>query len=549
MTAASGGPDRAGRVSLFGRRLPSPATLGIVLSGATGFFLGMPNATLHLPLLALLYPCCLYLLGRRAQSGRKALGRGWLLGLAANTAGLYWLVFPMHDVAGIPFALALPAVLLLCSYFACYAGLAALAAHRLALFLAGKRGGTLLTPLFAGLAYAGFEVWCGLLFSGFPWLSLGTAFGFSPLWIQTASLVGCFGLSAVAASAACLAAEGLLAPRTQRRAAFALGAALLASLPAYGLFRFAREHRDPDERTLSVLMVQGNIDQSQKWLPAFQKGTLDIYLRLSREALAAYAAENGGRKPDAVLWPETAMPFYFDLHPEYAERLYAFAAETQTHLAFGSLGIERKSGEQAALKNRLYLIAPNGLPAGWYDKRHLVPFGEYTPFAADIPLLRNLLQGLDFSAGTVTEPLRVNPDGGASSLGVLVCYEAIFPSLAQERVEHGADVLVNVSNDGWFRDSSAPRQHLAHVALRAVEQERPVLRATNTGITAAFDAYGRITAKAPGLFTQATLIAQALPGNTVTVYHRLHPLPEALFTALALLSLLAYKRKKSITGT
>lgn len=533
---------RTARASLLsclrGGPMP-PATPGLILFGCAGFFFGMPNGVIHLPLLALLYPCCLYLLARQAETGGAALRRGWLLGLAANTAGLYWMVFPMHDVAGIPFFLAVPAVLLLFSYFACYAALSAFAAWSLARLFDGKGAAALLLPpLLAGFAFAGFEVWCGYLFTGFPWLSFGTAFGFSPSWMQAASLFGGFGLSALAAAAACLAAEGVLARPKTRRLAFALGAALLTALPAYGFWRLAALPEADDNRPLRALMVQGNIDQNQKWLPAFQKSTLDLYISLSRQGLSDFAASHGDAKPDLLLWPETAMPFYFDLHPEYAERLYSFAAAIQTHVAFGSLGIERNPGTAPALKNRLYLLSPHGFTAGFYDKRHLVPFGEYTPFAANIPFLRELLQGLDFSPGTVTEPLRIDLNGVFSSLGVLICYEAIFPSLAQERVKNGADVLVNVSNDGWFRNSSAPRQHLAHVALRAVEQHRPVLRATNTGFTATLDAHGRITANVPDLFVASTLSAEVFPRGETTVYHRLYPVPECILATLALFSLL-----------
>lgn len=551
-----------------GKRPPrlSPASLALIVLGAAGFFFGMPNAAIHLPLLALLYPCCLYLLARQVETGRDALLKGWLLGLCANTAGLYWMVYPMHDVAGVPFVLAAPAVLLLFSYFACYAALTAYAAWSLPrLFTGGGLASHLAPPLLAGLAFAGFEVWCGCLFTGFPWLSLATAFGFSPLWLQAASLIGGFGLSAAVAASACLAAEGMLAAGPPRRAAFALAAALLAALPLYGLSRLitspeASIHtsgqptsqipgqatgRTMDEtsgeRPLSAVMVQGNIDQNQKWAPAFQKGTLDLYMRLSREALADYRSGHGGETPDLLLWPETAMPFYFDLHPEYAEAMFRFAAEEKIHLAFGSLGIDRAEGSPAALKNRLYLLSSSGRKNGYYDKRHLVPFGEYTPFAADIPFLRELLQGLDFSSGAVTEPLRIDRNGVAASLGVLICYEAIFPSLAQERVEHGADVLVNVSNDGWFRDSSAPRQHLAHVTLRAVEQERPVLRATNTGFTVVVDAFGRVEGPLPALFAETARAVTVHPSSERTVYHRLHPLPEILLAALALFALFGYR--------
>lgn len=245
------------------------------------------------------------------------------------------------------------------------------------------------------------------------------------------------------------------------------------------------------------------------------------------------------------------MPFYFELHPDYAEALYRFSSDNNISLAFGSLGVHRHPTGEAKLNNRLYLLAPSKGMVGYYDKRHLVPFGEYMPFAADIPFLRNLLQGIDFSSGTVTEPLPVPMPGQRDAsdtpyrLGVLICYEAIFPSLAQERVKHGADILVNVSNDGWFRESSAPWQHLSHVAVRAVEQGRPVLRATNTGITAVFDARGRLAEHIDSLFTDATMYAEVNPCRETTLFHSLHPVPEISLAALALLSLFVYNWRRA----
>lgn len=539
-----------GGLSAF-RRL-SPLTLFIVLLGAAGFFFGMPNTVLHFPPLALLYPLCLYLLASLAPTGKLAFFHGWLLGLAAHTAGLYWMVYPMHDVAGIPFALAVPCVLLLFSYFACYGALACLAMRNLRLLFGapgpgstGRLASFLLPPLLGGLAFAGFEVLCGVLFTGFPWLNLSAAFGFSESWIQAASLFGGYGLSGLFAVAACLAAADLLAFPDRKRIALVLGAVVLFSIPGYGLLRLDKDRPEPSGPPLSLVMIQGNIDQNQKWLPAFQKGTLEHYITLSERVLRELHNADPRKATDLVLWPETAMPFYFELHPEYAERLYRFASDNQVGLAFGSLGVLRTAHQPARLNNRLYLLSPSGGIAGYYDKRHLVPFGEYTPFSADIPLLRDLLQGMDFSPGTVTEPIPLSTGKGIFSLGVLICYEAIFPSLAQERVEHGADILVNVSNDGWFRKSSAPWQHLSHVALRAVEQSRPVLRATNTGVTAVLDARGRILSRIEGLFVDDTLAATAEPCKEITFFHRVHPIPEMGLVALALFSLFGYKLRKS----
>ncbi len=554
-------------------------------------------------MLALAFPFALYLLAALAPTAKRAFFRCWLLGLTGNAAGLYWLINPMHDVGGLGYELTWIGVLLASAYLACYPALAGLGMRRLRwLFsLAGPGNShrendspsasvpdaspafSLLTrvvpaALLAGCTYAGFEVLCGALFTGFPWLSLASAFSLWPSWVQAASLVGGYGLSACFASVACLGASALLAPsRSERLAAAALALALTAALPGYGSFRLAQPLPEPASPPLSLIMVQGNIDQNQKWEPQFQEATITHYLNMSLRALGDLRAAHPEITPDLVLWPETAMPFYFQAHPEYVGRLRRFAAEHNVNLAFGALGVDRDTRDAKAvnqLYNRLYLISANGGVSGIYDKEHLVPFGEYIPFASSLEFLRNISQGLDFSSGTNTRPLplarpqaRPDPLADAPSplpagsepqvstpqaslseqqipLGVLICYEAIFPSLAQKRVENGVTALVNVSNDGWFGKTSAPLQHLGLTAMRAVEQARPIARATNTGYTALIDSRGRIEKRGERLFVDDTLFASMRPSSELTVYHRIHPMPEVLLVALALFSIVSYTLRR-----
>lgn len=523
-------------------------TLFLLLAGSVGLFLGLPNPVLHLPLAVLAYPGCLYLLAQLASSRKQAAIHGWLLGFCGNGAGLYWILYPMHDVAGIPLLVAVPCAMLLYAALACYSALFAFGVNRLSSLPVFAHTGSagcgraLAPPLLAGLLFAGFEVWCGFLFTGFPWLALNGAFGLTPVWMQAASLIGGCGLSALYAAAACCIASMMLAPTARQRLAAGLTAlALLAALPGYGLLRLAAQPPVPAGPPFSLLIVQGNIDQNQKWVPAFQHHTLKHYIALSEQGLAEQMRQDPPQAPLLVLWPETAMPFAFQSHPDYAEQLYSFAARHRINLLFGALGVEH--GTPPRLFNRLFLLSPKGTFLGYYDKRHLVPFGEYTPFAADLPFLRDLLQGMDFFPGKTAGPLfpeRPGQNARPPLLGPLICYEAIFSSLAHERVAHGATVLVNVSNDGWFRQSSAPLQHLSHVAMRAVEQSRPVLRATNTGVSAVIDARGRITASTAELFVDGALAGKAEPCAETTLFHRLHPVPELLLAALALFSLFGY---------
>ena len=516
----------------------------LIALGAVGLFFGLPGPVLHLPPLALLFPFSLYLLAATASRGKQAFWRGWLLGLCGNGAALYWLVFPMRDVAGLPLFLAAFCVLPLFAYLALFNALAALGLYVLrssSLLGAKGRFPVLCACVIGGLGDGGYEGLCGWLFTGFPWLCLSTAFAFWPEWVQAASFTGAYGLSALFATSAFFAAAALLERGSSRVIAIIAALFALSLLPGYGLVRLSLPMEEEGRSPFSLIMVQGNIDQSIKWEPSFQKATLDHYLALSEKALRAYDASRSGSGPDLVLWPETAMPFHFYLQHDYAASMRAFARNRGLYLGFGAPHLRRSPGG-SALTNRLHLLAPSGAETGVYDKEHLVPFGEYTPLSADIPFLRDILQGMNFAPGAGNELLALERGSeGPLLLGALICYEAIFPALAQERTAQGAEILVNISNDGWFRKSSAPLQHLAHAALRSVEQSRSLVRATNTGLTAAFDRYGRITKRLDGQFVEGTLAAKAAPCRDITLYHRLRPVPELLMVALALFPILVYR--------
>ena len=548
----------------------------LVICGAAGVFFGHPNPLCSFPFAVLAYPFCLHVLAAQAPTDATAFLRGWLLGLVGNSVGLYWLLIPMHDVGGLPYAPSAVSVVLLSAYLACYPAFAGLSMRYLRRFFRLPAGGSdrsaakggpffaVAAALLSGAVFAGSEVLCGTVLTGFPWLSLANAFSVWPEWIQAASLVGGYGLGGCLAAAACLGAVAMLGI-SRSGSAIPLFSALciLAAMPVYGYIRLGQP--TPQARPLSFLMVQGNIEQNTKWEPAFQKGTLRHYMDLSEKRMRELHGAVPPQKPDIVLWPETAMPFYFQAHPDYSALLHRFAIQHNTNLAFGTLGAERAPDDpygEFLIFNRLYMLSPKGDIAGHYDKQRLVPFGEYIPFGRSLEALRNLLQGLDFTPGAAVSPIQVArpeasapessgeesavvpsapPPESAPSLGVLICYEAIFPELAQDRVENGATLLLNISNDGWFGRTSAPLQHLGHAVMRAVEQGRAIARSTNTGYTASIDARGRILERGQELFVEDTLFVSLQPSDEITVYHRLHPFPE-VFLALATLFALVFGR-------
>lgn len=364
-----------------------------------------------------------------------------------------------------------------------------------------------------------------------------------PLLIQAADLVGAYALGGLWVLAVLLCLSALPGARGAKQNARAMGAgsrqwrcaatglALAVLLPAYGGWRL---HSLPciaepvGRKSLSVLFVEGNIDQNQKWLPAFQRQTVETYLTLTQKALE----ERPDQKP-LIIWPETALPFFFETDRLHAPRIRELAASAQSPLLLGAPGIEQRPGKEPAIFNRAFLLGPDGATLAHYDKEHLVPFGEYLPDWLNWGFLSALLQGVGvYETGTAVAPLRY----GNLALGMLICYEGIFPWLAQTRVEDGADILVDISNDGWFGRTPAARQHLYLTALRGVEQNRWILRGTNTGISAVVDPRGRLTMRgnqfqAEALWAGAGLVA------TPSLYHHIAPLifPIAALLCLALL--------------
>jgi apolipoprotein N-acyltransferase len=494
-----------------------------LLLALTGTWFGFANPVAHIPPLALLLPGACALAGLRAPSAGLALRRGWLIGAAAYAAGLYWIALPVRIYGDLPWLLAAPCPVLVGLVLGGYTGLFALGVHAV-----GARLHWALAALWAGGLWALLEAARGVLFTGFPWLALASAFTPWPAAIQGAAWLGAAGLSGVLAGAAALAATG----PTLRARATAL--AVLALLPAWGAWVLAQPV--PATGKASVVIAQGNVDQSLKW---------DELYRLSTVRRYAAITENGLRDApaDLVVWPETALPFYMQEPSSFSVAVRQAVRQAKTPLLTGTPAYTFEADTQTFLMhNRAVLLGADGATLGSYDKEHLVPFGEYVPFGRYLPFLKKLAHGAgDFVPGVSTAPL----EHGPLRLGVLICYETIFPELAQARVAAGANLLVNISNDAWFGRTSAPRQHLAMSVLRAVEQRRTLVRCTNTGISAFIDPRGRLLA-AGGQFIAAAYRGQDLPLVAETTFFHRHRmgLGAALALGLGLCAALALLEKR-----
>lgn len=407
---------------------------------------------------------------------RGAFVLGWLTGTAFYLGTLYWIVYVIGSFTPVPYAVALIPLLLASAFLALYHG-----AFAAAVVYAGRQG---IEPLvFAPLCWVALEwlrSWLGI---GFPWASLGYSQYRSHNLIQIAEITGVYGVSAliVLFNVVIAAIVSLRGTTGARAAQLGVLTIVFAVVQQFGVWRLANLAARDADHSLRAAVIQGNIAQEHKWDPEYVEETIAIYANLSREAARA--------NPTLIVWPESAMPFYFERGGFFVEQVRALAGEVNASILFGSPARETDDGKEV-LRNRAHLLSPTGDARGYYDKVQLVPFGEYVPLQSWLFFIDKMVAGAaPFVAGDEARALRLDDD---VSIGVLICYEAIFPPLARALVDDGANVLVSITNDAWFGPTSAPYQHLSMAAFRAVEHRVPMLRAANTGISAIITPDGTI---------------------------------------------------------
>ncbi len=468
--------------------------------------LAMPGRAGWYPLLFLalvpLLTACLYL-----SPGRSAL-TGLAVGMGYYPVLLYWIVIVLSEYGGLPHWLALAALGMLALYMSLYLALFCFLLSR-----AAGRSWQRERPLglfvwLTPLLWVGLDQLRTFLFTGFPWMDLAYGLAFRPELIQAAELGG----HHLVTFALVLCNSLLVAlidrqrrqvqwQRHQERRLLMAACGLLVFVFGYSTLRY-RSFPAYGHHTLtaSVTVVQGNIDQHSKWTPRNQKATVTTYEHLSSRGM-------DNHNIDLLVWPETAMPFYLQQHP-LGREIAAYCRQNNIWLLTGAPSyafITNQNNEKIPIYlNSALLLAPDGKIHGEYAKQHLVPFGEYVPLGKLLPFLSPLVVNSgNFSAGRSSIPLNV----GRLRLGILICYESIFPEISRQEVRNQANVLVNISNDGWYGRSSAPYQSLAMAVFRAVENRRPLVRAANTGVSAFIDPRGTIRQQT-GIFEPATLTDQ-----------------------------------------
>ena len=437
---------------------------------------------------------------------RRAFLLGWIAGLAYFAGALYWLVRVMTTYGGIGTPVAILVVILLIAYLSLFP---AIAAWVVAL---GCRALGARALLIAPAAWVTGELGRTYIWSGFPWVLLG----YSQLHVlpiaQSASLFGVYGLSMLLALVSGAVAYALVAGR-RRFVPVGMAIALVAGLAGWGTFRIRDGALTRAGTPVRVAVVQGSISQDEKWDPALRNAIMERYISLSRAALAANAT--------FVIWPESALPFYFDLDPAGAFAIRRLAYQSKATFLVGSDQIEpvRLVARQPPperrerIYNAAFLIGPDGRTAGLYRKMHLVPFGEYVPLKRLLFFVGPLVEAVsDFSPGDTPALLPV----GGHLASTAICYEVVYPHLIADFVDGGSELLTTITNDAWFGRSSAAPQHFDQAAMRAIEQGRYLARAANTGISGFVDPYGRVLAETP-LFEPDVRIEELrfLQGRTV----------------------------------
>lgn len=441
------------------------------------------------------------------KNPREAFAGGFVFGIVSFFGSLSWISHSINHYGGFSLAASLAIVLLLCAYLSLYPAVFSL------LFAAVIRRTKLPSVLLAPVFWVVLEYLRTYALSGFPWCSIGySQYRFLPL-IQIADITGIYGVSFLivafngAATDIFLLKKRMqsmpLFPLSYAAAGFAVFGVLFVFSFGYGGWRLSQERPGVPVR---ISIVQGNIEQDRKWVPSYQQEVTDVYASMTREAALA--------RPALIVWPETAVPFYFGHDLEHSSRLAAEQHDIGIPLLFGAVRVKEQAGRNSRLSNSAVLLDHEGKTVALYDKIHLVPFGEYVPLKRLLFFIEKLAAGSgDFIPGDRTVRM-MTPFG---SFATLICYEVAFPGMVRKFYADGGDAIVTITNDAWFGKTSGPYQHFTMTVFRAIENRKPLIRAANTGVSGFIDSNGRIL-EMSFLFKRQTVTASVKTDTTRTIY-------------------------------
>jgi len=472
--------------------------------GGVLFALSLPKADFFVTAWVCFVPL---LFALEDQPPQRSFFMGLVFGLFAYTGVFYWTYMPMSYYGGISSILSILLMLLLASYLSIYTSLFA--------YMISWSKIRFSLPLFVTVpvAFTVLEFFRAYLLTGFPWWYLGHSQLPWLSFMQILDITGVYGVTFVIA--AVNAALFLILKRiigtlkTFPLRETIIATAIVAAVFTYGLFALHREERIYESLSpITVALIQGSIPQNLKWKPAYQDETVSIYEDLTITSLEY--------DPDIIVWPETATPFFFQDSDRFTPRIIRLASENNVYLFFGSPAYEIRENDRIAYFNRAYMLSPEGNMLGYYDKRHLVPFGEYVPMKKLLFFVDKLTESVgETQPGEITDPMETE----FGAIGTLICYEAIFPEISRMFARKGAAILINITNDAWYGTTSAPYQHFSLAQMRAIETRLPLIRVANTGISAVVHPTGEAEMITP-LFRRTIAIAFIRPCPRTTFYTR-----------------------------
>lgn len=415
------------------------------------------------------------LLAIRGQTVRRALAWGWAGGFLWEAGTLWWLVptLTRYGEMGV-----VTAILLI-------AGLCSILGLTMALFWGGvallARGIGRWSIALAPFLWVLTEWFRGHIFSGLPWWGPGYALSLYPTLLQSVTLFGVLGLSFLALLASSALALGISDRRSGATLAVALPAILLfAGACSYGISH--GEWRVERSLKLPVGYIQPDIAQDQKWSPAFSQTMEERLFDLS-DPFPLYHLK-------VLVWPESSTPGIWDLDEPFRRRVGDLATRLEAPVLLGTI----LKAEGVGLQNGAVMVNPGGSEAARYAKGHLVPFGEYVPFRSLLGFAHPIVEAVgDFVPGNSSQTI----PSPAGILGVSICFEGIFPALVRKQVLAGAEVLVIITNDAWYKGTPGPDQHFFIHRVRAVETGRYLIRCANGGVSGVVNPRGRLEAATP----------------------------------------------------
>ncbi len=422
---------------------------------------------------------------------KERFAAGMVAGFVHFLTLIHWFTGTMHTYGHLNILIAVSLLVLLCLYFALYFGI-------FSLVIGTFKFNSFTMPFFAAGLWVALEYLRNYFLTGLPWCLMGYSQYLNNYFIQIADITGIYGISFFIVLINAFFALLVINFQKERRKVVLSGISILIIF--FSLFLYGNLRKNEIDILIKnaahtkLAVVQGNIRQDVKWDKKHLNNTIEIYSGLSEKV----SREN----PDLIIWPETALPFYYGVSKKLSDKVDICVRKAKTSFLVGSPAFERDN-EETKYFNRAYMLDKFSVQTGQYDKVHLVPLGEYVPLGKYMTFLGKLTEQTgDFTQGKCdTQPLAF----GVNNAGILICLEIIFPSLSRKFVQKGADVLLTITNDAWFGASSAAEQHFSMAVFRTIENRRSLARAANTGISGFVDPKGEVLKKTQ-LFVEASLV-------------------------------------------